>query len=381
MTGSILLIAGETSGDMLAAHLLQGLRVAGCQLPVLGVGGPQLLAQGMDCVYSIDALAVRGYAEVLGALPRLWYLRKSLLAQATSHPLGLPSLCITVDAPDFNLAIAAKMKSMGVPTLHFISPSIWAWRRERMGAIKAAVSHMVCVFPHEPPLYQAAGVSATYVGYPLAQSIAMQPDTLGARRTLGIDTDALVVALLPGSRAAEVKHILPRMLEAAQLMLRQHPHIQFVLPIASTALQTQVQAILSQWSPHLPVRTLLGQAGAVCAAANIGVVASGTATLEAALYKLPMVITYAMPASSWAIMGHKNYLPWVGLPNILCNEWVVPELLQNAATPFALANETLSLLADMPRQAQIKQRFTALHASLRCDTQSLSARAVLRLLP
>jgi lipid-A-disaccharide synthase len=381
MTGNILLIAGETSGDMLAAHLLKGLRAAGCALPVWGVGGPALVAQGMDCVESIDALAVRGYAEVLGALPRLWHLRRKLMAQAATR---LPSLCITVDAPDFNLALAAKLKALGVPTLHFISPSIWAWRRERLAGIKAAVDHMVCVFPHEPALYHAVGIPASYVGYPLAQSIALHPDKAAARATLGISCDAPVIALLPGSRAAEIKYILPRLLDAASLIYAQQANVQFVMPIASAALQAQVQALLAQQpanKPQLPIQTLLGKAGTVFAAADVGIIASGTATLEAALYKLPMVITYAMPRSSWAMMGHKNYLPWVGLPNILCNEWVVTEWLQDAATPENLTNATLALLNDTAAQTRMRQRFTELHHTLRCDTQALAARAVLRMLP
>jgi lipid-A-disaccharide synthase len=379
MTGNILLLAGETSGDILAAHLLKGLRQQGCKLTIWGVGGPQLAAQGMQCVANIDALAVRGYTEVLGALPRMWHLRRSLMSQAASRK---PSLCITVDAPDFNLAFAAKMKALGVPTLHFISPSIWAWRRERIAGIKAAVDHMVCVFPHEPALYHAAGVAATYVGHPMAQTVPLKPNRSAARAALGLAQDDVVVALLPGSRAAEIKYILPRLLGAATLMRAAQPKLKFVLPIASPALQSQVMRLLSEFgASDLPLQCVQGQAGDVFAASSIGIVASGTATLEAALYKLPMVITYAMPRSSWAMMGHKNYLPWVGLPNILCNEWVVSEWLQDAATPRNLADSALALLADEAQQVRIRARFLVLHESLRCDTQTLAARAVMRMLP
>jgi lipid-A-disaccharide synthase len=379
MNGNILLLAAETSGDILAAHLLKGLREQGCSLPIWGVGGPQLAAQGMECITSIDALAVRGYTEVLGALPRLWHLRRSLMAQAATRK---PSLCITVDAPDFNLTFAAKMKALGVPTLHFISPSIWAWRRERLAGIKKAVDHMVCVFPHEPALFQQAGIAATYVGHPMAQTVAFQPNRAAARHELNLSTDATVIALLPGSRAAEIKHILPRILKAAELMKGSLPKLNFILPVASEALQVQVNAIIQPvMTDAFQVKTLLGRAGKVLAASDLGIVASGTATLEAALYKLPMVITYAMPRSSWAMMGHKNYLPWVGLPNILCNEWVVPELLQDSATPRALAECALDLLGDATRLNKIRERFAVLHESLRCDTQSLAARAVMRMLP
>ncbi len=363
---------------MLAAHLLQGLRDQGCKALVWGVGGPRLAAQGMECVSSIDALAVRGYTEVLGALPRLWYLRKSLLAQAA---LRKPCLCITVDAPDFNLALAAKMKQLGVPTLHFISPSIWAWRRERMAGIKAAVDYMLCIFPFEANIYHRAGVSASYVGHPMAQIVPMHPDKQGARSMLGLHVDATLVALLPGSRASEVSYILPRLLDAAKLMTLANPLLRFVLPIASPALNAQVEACISAAkAQHLKILCLQGQANLAFAAADVGIVASGTATLEAALYKLPMVITYVMPASSWLLMGNKGYLPWVGLPNILCQDWVVPELLQSAATPQALADAALSLLNDAERCTAIAQRFEAMHNSLRCDTQLLAARAVMRML-
>jgi lipid-A-disaccharide synthase len=375
---NIFLIAGETSGDMLAAHLLQGLKAQGCEASVWGVGGPRLAAQGMACVASIDALAVRGYTEVLGALPRLWHLRKSLLAQAAERK---PSLCITVDAPDFNLALAAKMKQLGVPTLHFISPSIWAWRRERMAGIQAAVDHMLCIFPFEAKIYQSAGVAASYVGHPMAQTVPMQPNKAGARAALNLSADTRLVALLPGSRASEVKYILPLLLEAAAKMQGADPQLRFVLPVASTALNEQVATcIAAAKADHLNMIRLQGQANIAFAAADIGLIASGTATLEAALYKLPMVITYAMPASSWAMMGHKGYLPWVGLPNILCYSWVVPELLQSAATPQALADAAFGLLNDPLRRAAIATRFEALHDSLRCDTQMLAARAVMRML-
>ena len=375
---NILLVAGETSGDILAAHLLQGLREHGCAAHVWGIGGPQLASQGMECVASIDALAVRGYAEVLGALPRLWHLRKSLLSKAASRK---PSVCITVDAPDFNLALAGKMKAFGVPTLHFISPSIWAWRRERMAGIKAAVDQMLCVFPFEADLYQTAGVPATYVGHPMAQTVPLHPNKAAARAKLGIDQATPLIALLPGSRAAEIKFILPRLLGAALKMQQKNAALQFVLPIASDALRQQVaMCIQDEKAQSLVIHCLQSQANLAYEAADVGIIASGTATLEAALYKLPMVITYAMPVSSWMMMGHKGYLPWVGLPNILCGEWVVPELLQVAATPQALADAALLLLDAPQKREAIAARFNDLHQRLRCDTQALAARAVIRML-
>ena len=372
---NILIVAGETSGDMLAAHVLAGLRQAGCMLTAWGVGGPALSAQGLECVASIDQLAVRGYAEVLGALPRLWHLRKTLMSEAVSRK---PLLCITVDAPDFNLVLAAKMKALGIPTVHFISPSIWAWRKERLGGIKAAVDHMICVFPFEPEIYAHVGMSASYVGHPMAQAVPDQIDHAGARAQLGLN-QSHIVALLPGSRASEVRYILPRMLAAAKLMLASQPDLQLILPIAAQGLRPLIEGLVA--SSGLKVQLTDGKAYIALSAAHVGMVASGTATLEAALYRLPMVITYAMPRSSWAMMGHKGYLPWVGLPNILANEWLVPELLQDAATPEALARETLALLADPQRCASLQVRFQQIHASLKTDTAALAARAILRMLP
>ncbi len=378
---SILLVAGETSGDILAAHLLQGLRQQGCDLPVWGIAGPKLAALGMECVENIDALAVRGYTEVLGALPRLWALRRQLMSQAATRR---PKLCITVDAPDFNLGLAAKMKALGIPTIHFISPSIWAWRRERLAGIQAAVDTMLCVFPHEPALYQAIGMAAQYVGHPMAQTIPLLLDRVDAKARLSAISHqpnsvlaSRIVALLPGSRASELGYILPRQLAAAHLLAQRDPMLSFVLPVASDALMLHTQSLLQQY-PHLPITLLRGQADLALSCADAALIASGTATLEAALYRVPMVICYAMPYVSWLLMRHKNYLPWVGLPNILCQEWVVPELLQDAASPQALADAVWMLLNDAPRCAAIQQKFHDLHLHLKADTATLAARAVLR---
>jgi lipid-A-disaccharide synthase len=378
---TLLIVTGETSGDILAAHLLQGLREQGCDLPVWGIGGPKLANLGMDCVETIDALAVRGYAEVLGSLPRLLALRRSLMTQAA---LRRPRLCITVDAPDFNLALAAKMKMLGIPTIHFISPSVWAWRRERLATIQQSVDTMLCVFPHEPALYHAVGMSAYYVGHPMAQSIPLTIDKINAKIRLlaiaskhALNSQARIVALLPGSRASELKYILPLQLAAAQLLSARDSHLHFVLPVASDALMAQAQTLLLAY-PQLSITVLRGQAGLVLAGADIALIASGTATLEAALYRVPMVICYAMPHISWWMMRNKNYLPWVGLPNILCQDWLVPERLQEAASPQNLANDVWDLLNDAPRCTLIRQRFHNLHLSLKADTAALAARAVLR---
>jgi lipid-A-disaccharide synthase len=382
---NILIVTGESSGDILASYLVKGLRQEGCNWPIWGIGGQRLSALGMECVESIDSLAVRGYAEVLPALPRLWLMRRNLMAQAAQRR---PRICITVDAPDFNLVLAAKLKSIGIPTIHFISPSIWAWRRERLVNIKVAVDTMLCVFPHEVYLYHAVGMRAQYVGHPMAQAIPLTANRSEARQhlcdlLLDINQTTLIthntklVAMLPGSRETELNYIFPNQLAMAALLLNKSTHLHFIVPIASDRLMLQAQKYLAKY-PDLPLTLLRGQAELVLSAADIGLIASGTATLEAALYQLPMVICYNMPHISWLIMRRKNYLPWVGLPNILCQESIVPELLQNAATPVALAEAIWSLLQDKQRMVLMRDKFSALHQRLYCDTQFLAARAVIR---
>ncbi|MEY3996708.1 MAG: Lipid-A-disaccharide synthase [Pseudomonadota bacterium] len=382
---NILIVTGESSGDILASYLLKGLRQEGCNWPVWGIGGQRLSALGMECVENIDNLAVRGYAEVLPALPRLWLMRRTLMAQAAQRR---PRVCITVDAPDFNLTLAAKLKLMGIPTIHFISPSIWAWRRERLINIKSAIDTMLCVFPHEVSLYHAVGMRAQYVGHPMAQAIPLTINRVKAKQNLcdlllDINQTKLIpsiitlVAMLPGSRETELNYIFPKQLAAATLLLKKNIHLHFVVPIVSDSLMLEAQKYLAKY-PDLPLTLLRGQAELILSAADVGLIASGTATLEAALYRLPMVICYNMPHTSWLIMRRKNYLPWVGLPNILYQESIVPELLQNAATPAALAEAIWSLLQDTQRMVLMREKFSILHQRLYCNTQSLAARAVIR---
>ncbi len=392
------LVAGEASGDLLAGLLLDGLRARWPQLTTAGIGGAHMTAQGFDAWWPIEKLSVRGYLEVLPRLPELLRIRKQLGDRLLTER---PDLFIGVDAPDFNFDLEARLKKAGIKTLHFVSPSFWAWRPEKLLKLKAAADHVLCLFPFEPELLAEHGIAATYVGHPLANVIPMQPDRAAARRALGLDEHATVVALLPGSRAAEVKYLLSRFFQAAALIRKARPATQFIVP-AVPHLQSQIEVAARVSGLGDALKVVRGQSHAVLAACDVTLIASGTATLEAALFKRPMVIAYAMPAFSYRLMRQKRQLPWVGLPNVLCapREWlhrpagmsahdmadradapfVVPELIQDAATPAALAQAVLDWLAAPEKIAQLQQRFTALHHELKRDTPRLATDAIETLL-
>ena len=392
------LVAGEASGDLLAGLLLDGLRARWPQLTTAGIGGAHMTAHGFDAWWPIEKLSVRGYLEVLPRLPELLSIRKQLARRLLTER---PDLFIGVDAPDFNFDLEARLKKAGIKTLHFVSPSFWAWRPEKLLKLKAAADHVLCLFPFEPELLAEHGIAATYVGHPLANVIPMQPDRAAARRVLGLDENATVVALLPGSRAAEVKYLLSAFFQAAALIRQARPATEFIVP-AVPYLLTQIEAAARVSGLGDALKVVRGQSHAVLAACDVTLIASGTATLEAALFKRPMVIAYAMPAFSYRLMRKKRQLPWVGLPNVLCapREWlhrpadmsahdmadradapfVVPELIQDAATPAALAQAVLDWLAAPEKIAQLQQRFTALHHELKRDTPRLATDAIETLL-
>lgn len=370
------MVAGEASGDVLAAQLLRGLHQRWPGLQAGGIGGSAMCAEGFDAWWSSDKLAVRGYVEVLRRYREIVGIRRRLRARLLAAP---PALFIGVDAPDFNLALEADLRRAGIPTVQFVAPAIWAWRPERIALIRRACDHVLCIFPFEPELLADHGVAATYVGHPLASIIPWRADRVGARTRLGLPPTQPLVALLPGSRWAEIEHLLPRFLAAAALMRRERPTLRFVLP-AVPALEAAVRARVAASSVAADVTVLRGQSHTALAASDAVLVASGTATLEAALFKRPMVIAYHMHWLSWHITRRKMRLPWVGLPNILARALVVPELLQDAATPEALARETLAWLSDEPqahaRRERLLARFDAIHTALRCDTVTRTLEAI-----
>lgn len=371
------LVAGEASGDLLAGLLLGGLRARWPGLSACGIGGPAMARQGFEAWWPHDRLAVHGYnLEVLQRLRELLRIRRELGDRLLADR---PDVFIGVDAPDFNLGLETRLKAAGVRTVHFVSPSIWAWRGERIDKIRQAVDHVLCLFPFEPELYERAGIAATFVGHPLADAIPMEVPRAQARATLGLGEQDTVIALLPGSRRNEIRYIAPRLLAAAALLKRTRPELRFVLPVVP-GLRELVEPLISRHAPGVGVQLLAGQSHEALAACDVTLIASGTATLEAALFKRPMVITYQMHWLPWWRMKRMAYQPWVGLPNILSKAFVVPELLQAAGTPEALARETLAWLDSPARCQGVQDRFTELHHLLRQNTALRAADAIAQVL-
>ena len=367
------MVAGEASGDLLAGMLLCGLKTRWPDLKSAGIGGPKMVAQGFDAWWPSDKLAVRGYVEVLSHYPELLGIRNRLTERLLADP---PDVFIGVDAPDFNLDLELKLKAKGIRTIHFIGPSIWAWRGERIEKIKRAVDHVLCIFPFEPALYAQHGVEATYVGHPLADAIPVEVPRRASRAALDLDEDATVVALLPGSRRAEIQYIAPTLLAAAREMQRRRPELKFVLP-AAPGLRSLIEPLLQAHAPGVDVRLIDGRSHEALAACDLTLIASGTATLEAALFKRPMVIVYKMHWLSAQIMKFKGgYLPWVGLPNILLEDFVVPELLQQQATAQAIADAGMAWLDDPAACAAVATRFETLHHDLRRNTAKAATDAI-----
>jgi lipid-A-disaccharide synthase len=367
-------VAGEASGDLLAAGIIAELGRLEPPLACAGVGGDRMIAAGFEAWAHIRELSVRGYVEVLRHLPRLIRLRRQLAQRLIATP---PAVFVGVDAPDFNLGLEERLRAHGIPVVHYVSPSIWAWRPERIEQIRRAVDHMLLVFPFEQKIYDEAGIRATYVGHPLAGMIPLEPDAAAARRRLGLAPDGTLLAVLPGSRSDEVKHLGPVFLDAvAQLLLRE-TDLRAVVPAADAALKVELAQMMAV-RPQLASRVTLvdGRSHDCLEAADVVLVASGTATLETALYKRPMVIAYRMPALSAWLMRRKGRIPFVGLPNILAGERLVPELLQEEATAPALADALQALLRDAPLRARLAQRFSAMHLELLRDTVGLAARAI-----
>ena len=372
---NLAMVAGETSGDLLGSLLLKGMQRRWPQVQAGGIGGPHLIQQGFQAWWPSERLAVRGYVEVLRHYRGISRIREALAERLLAQP---PRAFIGIDAPDFNLGLEERLKRAGIPCIHFVCPSIWAWRGGRVKRIARSVDHVLCLFPFEPELLQAHGVSATYVGHPLADVIPLEPDRLAARRSLGLPEGATVVALLPGSRRSEIQYIAPALLQAACLLQKSVPGIRFVLPVAP-GLDTLLRPMASAHGPQ-DLQMLPGQSHEALAACDLTLIASGTATLEAALFKRPMVIAYRMHPLSWQLMKRMAYQPWVGLPNILCRDFVVPELIQEACTPERLAQEALRWLDQPARRDQVQQRFMQVHQQLRCDTAARATDAIAQVL-
>ncbi len=372
----VAMVAGEASGDMLAAHLLQGMHATWPHLTAQGIGGAHMTQAQFDAWWPSEKLAVRGYVEVLRHYREIAGIRDQLKQRLLKTP---PDLFIGVDAPDFNLDLERTLKTSGIKTVHFICPSIWAWRPERVEKIRQSADHVLCIFPFEVDLLGQHGVSATYVGHPLASVIPMQPDKGAARQKLGLSDGDSVLAILPGSRKSEIQYIAPRFFAAAKRLKQAMGNIKMVVPAIPT-LRPEIEAAASACGVLNDLQIINGQSHTALAACDVTLIASGTATLEAALFKRPMVIAYNMNWLSWQIMKRKQLQPWVGLPNILCRDFVVPELLQDAATPKALADAVLEWFEAPAKIAAAQTRFQVLHTELQRDTVNLATDAIQKIL-
>jgi lipid-A-disaccharide synthase len=369
------IVAGEASGDLLGSHLIRALKKRRPDIEFVGIAGPKMMSEGAKTLFPMERLSVRGYVEVIKHLPGLLKLRKELTQHFLNNP---PDLFIGIDAPDFNFTLERNLKSKGIRTIHYVSPSIWAWRKGRIKKIKAAVSHILALFPFETAIYEEANIPVTYVGHPLADILPIDTNMAEARASLKLTNASHVIAMLPGSRQSEVKQLARLYVRTARLILNKQPATKFLIPLVTKETRAIFQqAIYDDNAQDLPLQILFGHAHLAMEAADAVIVASGTATLEAALIKRPMVITYRMPALSWQLLKRMNYLPYVGLPNILAGRFVVPELLQHDATPEKLSEATLRLIEDKTLMAEIREEFTRMHHTLRQNTEEKAADAIL----
>jgi lipid-A-disaccharide synthase len=369
------MVAAEASGDLLAAHLIGALKARRPGLRFSGIGGPKMIAQGFESHVPMDKLGVRGYAEVLRHYREIMGIRRQI---AERMLLERPAVFIGVDSSDFNLDLERRLKDAGIPAIQYVSPSIWAWRGWRSRRIVRSVTHLLALYPFEPALYEKLGLPVTYVGHPLADVIPMDPDKARARAELRMPAGSRVVALLPGSRRSELHYMADMFVLTARRLLQDLPDAHFVCPTSSRETREMLEAALRRHEAwNLPLTLLFGHSHEALAAADIALVASGTATLESALFKTPMVITYRQSPVTWALMRTMAYVPYCGLPNILAGESLVPEFVQDRATPGNLANALLDLLHDAGAQRRQVEKFREIHAALRQDTAQKAADAVL----
>lgn len=372
------IVAGEASGDLLGSHLIRSIREHLPQARFTGIGGPRMQAAGLDVLVAMEKLAVRGYVEVIRHYLEIAGIRRNLARRFLADP---PALFVGVDAPDFNLDLELKLRKAGIPTAHFVSPSIWAWRGDRIHKIRRAVSRMLAVFPFEKAIYEKAGVPVTYVGHPLAEMLSPVPPRAEMREQLRLPAAARIIAMLPGSRVSEVEQMADLFIEAAAQIAASVPDAQFLVPVVNRPTLDLFETARYRYrGPELNLTVLFGHAHEAMVAADVVLAASGTATLEAALLGRAVVIAYRMPRLSHWIMKNKAYLPYVGLPNILAGEFIVPEFLQDQATADNLAQAVLNILFDTGVRARLEERFARIAAELRQDSAGRIAEALLPLI-
>jgi lipid-A-disaccharide synthase len=376
---NIAIVAGEASGDLLGSGLIRTLRRQRPDLVFSGIGGPRMEAAGMQVLFPMEKLAVRGYVEVIRSLREILAIRRALLRSLRAHK---PALYIGIDAPDFNLGVERKLRACGVPTVHYVSPAIWAWRGERIRQIRQAVSKMLTLFPFEAPLYERAGVAAAYVGHPLADMLHDYPSRETVREQLRLHADVPVVALLPGSRQSEIELMAESFIGAARRIADALPGTRFLVPLASRETRALFETALHRHdAAELPVTVMFGHAHDAMATADVVLAASGTATLEAALLMRPMVVAYRVSKLTARMVRRRGRVPYVALPNILAGEFIVPEFLQEDATAENLAQAVLNVLRDRTVRERVVRRFETIAGTLRQDNAARVADAILPMLP
>ena len=374
---TIAIIAGEASGDILGAGLIRSLRKRYPKARFVGIGGDEMIAEGFHSLVPLERLSVMGLVEVLGRIRELFSIRARLLEYFFTTP---PDVVIGIDSPDFTLAIERRCREAGIPSVHYVSPSVWAWRQKRIFKIAKSVDLMLTLFPFEARFYEEHNVPVAFVGHPLADRIPMQPDTGAARKALGLNPDQPVLAVLPGSRGGEVERLGTLFLEASRWLQERRPDIQLVIPCVNRDREKQVEGLVEALEVKLPVTLVRGRSREVMAASDVVLLASGTATLEAMLLKRPMVVGYRLSNLSYKLLSRLVKVPWVALPNLLAQKGLVPELLQDDATPEALGAAVLERMENTEEREQLQQAFTELHESLRQNADERAATAISELM-
>lgn len=370
------IVAGEVSGSTLGAGLMYALRLQKPDLQASGVGGSEMIAAGFNSFHEMDRLSVMGLIEPLGRLPELIRMRSNLFHYFSENK---PDVFIGIDSPDFNLGLELKLRKQGIPVVHYVSPSVWAWRKKRIHKIAKAVDLVLTLFPFEAAFYEQHNVPSCFVGHPLADIIPLTSDQAAAKKSLGLEPEETYIALLPGSRRNELKYLAELFLNTAKICLQHKPNVKFITSAANTERNKEFQAMCQQIAPGLPIQFFESRTHEVMAAADVVLVTSGTATLETMLFKRPMVIAYRMANLTYQIARHLVKIPYIGLPNLLANEALVPEFIQDAAQPEMLAEELLAFLNLPEKTRALQEKFTQIHQQLRCDANQRAAEAVLQL--
>lgn len=371
------ILAGEASGDLLGAGLIQALRETHSSLTVTGIGGPAMIQTGCHTLYDIEHLSVMGLIEPLFRLPKLFKIRRDLLQYFMQNR---PDVFIGIDSPDFNLGLELHLRQAGIPVIHYVSPSVWAWRKNRIHKIAKAVDLILTLFPFEADFYRQHCIPVQFVGHPLADLIPLQSDKSAARQALGIEGEATTIALLPGSRRNEIKYLAELFITTASLCQQQRPHIKFITSAVNALRDQEFRKFCQARAPHLAISFFTGRTHEVMAAADIVLVASGTATLETMLFKRPMVIVYRMAPTTYQIARYLVKIPFIGLPNLLANDALVPEFIQDSARPGTLCAALFDYLDHPEKIHFLENKFLTIHQQLRLNANQEAARAILKII-